>query len=128
MGGLGGAGRVQHCHKVEGCNDLSPCMACLHCDFLCRVTPNSAPPLCAPSPAVLTAQANKVAAGAMPTPSFSPKRALARASGTGKADQPDCTLVPKGTLLYQINGEPPVFTAGHAFWTWCVHCSAAAPL
>ena len=47
------------------------------------------------------------------SPRFSPKRSLARA-----ADQDDCTLVTKGTLLYQINGEPPIFTAGHAFWTW----------
>ncbi len=49
------------------------------------------------------------------SPRFNSKRSLARAS-----DQDDCTLVTKGTLLYQINGEPPIFTAGHAFWTWFV--------
>ncbi len=37
-------------------------------------------------------------------------------SPTGMAE-PDTTRVSSGTFLYQLNGEPPVFTGGHAFWT-----------
>jgi hypothetical protein len=34
--------------------------------------------------------------------------------GTGDAG---VVMVPKATLLYQINNQPPLFTATHEFWT-----------
>jgi hypothetical protein len=41
----------------------------------------------------------------------------AQSAARSRGDAPDSVTVDPGTMLYQLNGQPPVFTAAHVFWS-----------